>query len=164
MNEELATLVRAATVLENKLEAIDKEWKDTKAALDRLLEDDIPLMCDEFGITELKTAEFDLKVDDAWTASVPQYKKVAVCNAAIARGWEGLVKHKLVMEFNVGEKELLDQARDLLITSQQPFMDVMDINTGTLKKAVRETVSAGIPIDLQDFCVERTRLAIIKRR
>lgn len=163
-NEELSAMVAFAEQLENELAEISEVWKAKTKRLTQLLEVDIPLSMDEAGYTELKTEEFTLKVDDDWSASVPQYKRNDVCTYAEELGLEALISYDIIQKFNKTEQDLFTSSVELLQEKQVPFFVERQLNTGSWKKAIKERAAAGASVDLERACVSRIRKATIKRK
>lgn len=162
IDSDLAALVAAALAVEKELEELDVKWKALKRRQEQLLEVDIPTLMDELEYTEVKSDEYSIAVEDEWTASISQDRKPFVCKMAEDLGCQSLVSNQLIMKFNKNERDMFEAARDLLIKNQQQFEEKQDINTGSWKKAVRELIAAGEPVDLAQACVTKLRTAVIK--
>lgn len=162
--EDLSNMVAYAEQLRGELEAMDQVWKEKRARLMRLEEEDIPTLMDELKFKTLETATHKIEVKAEWTASIPKYKKADVVKYAEQLGCGALVSHSVGMEFRKGEEEFYERAVELLDKNQQRYWVSEDINTGSWKKAVKELIAAGQPIDLERACVRQVRKANIKRK
>lgn len=147
---------------EREMEAMDERWKVLKETKRRIEEEDLPTLMDELGIQSVKIGEYDVKVDDDWRASIPKYRKDATIAYAESIGLGDLVSQKVVQEFKKNEQDMFEAAIAILNEHQQLFYVDRDMNTGSWKKAIRELIAAGKPVDLEAACVTKVRKAIIK--
>lgn len=163
--EEVSELVEAVKVVEAKLELIDADWKKWTKVHKRLTEEDIPVAMQELKFVSLEREDFKVTIADKWVAEIPKYKRDQVATyVENVLNLPALVTRSIVQKFKPDEQEYYDNAAKALDEAQQPYETSRDVNTGSLKKAVKELMEKGEHVDLDKVCITKNQFAKIKRK
>lgn len=163
----LSRLVKKAEQQQELVSKLEADLKEANKQLRKLLELDIPELMDELGYEAIATDEYALTIKDIMTASVPQEKRAAVCSWLVKHELGSLVSNEVKLSFKPTEMKLFERTLRLL-SKQEPIADrvvtVQNVNTGSMKKAVKELLESGADVDLELLGVSVVRQATINRK
>lgn len=165
VDSRLANLVQQAQQLATIVEAEEASLKNHNAQLRKILEQQIPELMDELEYERIDTPEYSLTVNDVLTASVPKHKRDEVCSWLIDNDLGSLVSYNVVVALKPGqEQEVIAVTDELTNAGYSKYTSLNKaVNTGSLKKAVRELLAEGEDVPLDLLGVFNVRKAIIKR-
>lgn len=163
----LSRLISAAEETTALIARLSDELNRAQRDLRTCLETDIPELMDELGYEKVDTEEYAISIKDIMTASVPEHKRQVVCAYLNKIGLDSLVTNEVNASFKPKEKEMFEKALKLL-AGQKDLADhittAMKVNTGSMKKAVKELLEQGADVDIELLGVNMIRQAVIKHK
>jgi len=150
--ERLINLVDQQLELEEIIEDMNADLKDRVKELNKVAIFDIPEIMDQLGVEEitLKNGR-KVNVKESLYCSVPKKNLSEVAKILIENGYETLLKEDVVIPLDVTDKELKANVLDALARVGVNYEETFKVNTGSLKKAIKEMLEDGESIDLGMF-------------
>lgn len=137
--------------LENQVEMIEKELKDTKEKLNRLSQVDIPDLMHELGVSNFTlTNGLKVQVSPFYGAKISEENSERAFNWLEDHGHEGIIKGELIIMYKRTDKQRLGQFFDLARELGFLTKDKLSVHPMTLKAFVKEqlTESNELPREL----------------
>lgn len=162
--EELHKLAREQVRLEDKVEDLEEELKQTKAKLRNISENLLPEKMEElelpmFGMPNGEKVE----IKDEIKASVSIERRPAANLWLREHGYGGLIKSNVVVPFGRDELEEADKLLNELKARNRIAELQETVHHQTMQSFVKEQLSEGKDIPLDTFGVTRGLIAKIKR-
>ena len=156
----------AAGVVTNEKEVarIEEQLKQAKAKLRQVQERDLPeamLACNME--TFVTTDGLKVSVKETLYASVAAKNKKAAAKWLVANELGALVKEDVVVSFDGGKHEGVEQLIQLLENSGvNNFTTAESMNTASIKSAIKELLGEGVEVPLELFGAYFARKAVVK--
>lgn len=165
-NEDLSSvgaLAKRAKELEKEIEEIDTVLSERKSQYRKLLEETIPAMLQELGMTKFSMADgSEITVKPFYSASIPEEKRAQAYEWLREHGYDDIIKNTVSVRFGRGEDELCEHLLNLLREQNYPVEQAQKIEPQTLKAWVREQVERGNEFPTELFGVYVGQKATIK--
>lgn len=165
--EDLSNITKlAADVITNEKEVvrIEEQLKEAKAKLRQVQERDLPeamLACNME--TFVTTAGLKVSVKETLYATVTAKNKVAAAKWLIENELGALVKEDVVVSFDGGKHEGVEQLVQLLEDAGvNNFTTAESMNTASIKSAIKELLGEGVEVPLELFGAYFARKAVVK--
>ena len=160
----VSRLANEAAALEHKLAEQEQAMKETKAALHKITDEQLPEALEEMGIQKFTLTDgSEISVKPIYSASIPKDRREEAFQWLRDHEFGDLVKNNVTVTFGRGEdadaKEFMN-----LCGSQGYVPDQLEkVEPMTLKAWLRERVEAGDAVPLDLFGAFISQRATIKR-
>jgi hypothetical protein len=160
---DIAAMVATMLALDKEIVAKAKELKDLTERRRKVAEDDIPTAMEGAGVLGLTMGDGrQLSVKESLYASIPKDNKKEAAQWLDANGYGSLVKTSVLVQFDRGDG---DKARELAAELKAKKLTPMvaeDMNTASVKAAIKEMRENGIPVPMQLFGAYIQKEAVVK--
>lgn len=152
--EGIALLAKRLVQWKQTVHELEDKLKIAKKSVQRIEEELLPTAMNNLGgvgMTEftLGTGQM-LKLNKALHMSIPKKNKSQVCQWAMTHGLKSLVRTELSVDFGAGEAERAETVKQQLEKmGYDHVLAVTDINTASLKAAVKEMMEQGKEVPLK---------------
>ena len=160
----VSRLANEAAALEHKLAEQEQAMKETKAALHKITDEQLPEALEEMGLQKFTLTDgSEISVKPIYSASIPKDRREEAFQWLRDHEFGDLVKNNVTVTFGRGEdadaKEFMN-----LCGSQGYVPDQLEkVEPMTLKAWLRERVEAGDAVPLDLFGAFISQRATIKR-
>ena len=160
----VSRLANEAAALEHKLAEQEQAMKETKAALHKITDEQLPEALEEMGLQKFTLTDgSEISVKPIYSASIPRDRREEAFQWLRDHEFGDLVKNNVTVTFGRGEdadaKEFMN-----LCGSQGYAPDQLEkVEPMTLKAWLRERVEAGDAVPLDLFGAFISQRATIKR-
>ena len=160
----VSRLANEAAALEHKLAEQEQAMKETKAALHKITDEQLPEALEEMGLQKFTLTDgSEISVKPIYSASIPRDRREEAFQWLRDHEFGDLVKNNVTVTFGRGEdadaKEFMN-----LCGSQGYVPDQLEkVEPMTLKAWLRERVEAGDAVPLDLFGAFISQRATIKR-
>ena len=160
----VSRLANEAAALEHKLAEQEQAMKETKAALHKITDEQLPEALEEMGLQKFTLTDgSEISVKPIYSASIPKDRREEAFQWLRDHEFGDLVKNNVTVTFGRGEdadaKEFMN-----LCGSQGYAPDQLEkVEPMTLKAWLRERVEAGDAVPLDLFGAFISQRATIKR-
>ena len=165
-NEDLSSvgaLAKRAKELEKEIEEIDTTLAERKNQYRKLLEETIPAMLQELGLTKFSMTDgSEITVKPFYSASIPEDKRAQAYEWLREHGYDDIIKNTVSVRFGRNEDQLCDTLLNQLREQNYPVEQAQKIEPQTLKAWVREQVERGSEFPTELFGVYVGHKATIK--
>ena len=165
-NEDLSSvgaLAKRAKELEKEIEEIDTTLAERKNQYRKLLEETIPAMLQELGLTKFSMTDgSEITVKPFYSASIPEDKRAQASEWLREHGYDDIIKNTVSVRFGRNEDQLCDTLLNQLREQNYPVEQAQKIEPQTLKAWVREQVERGREFPTELFGVYVGHKATIK--
>ena len=165
-NEDLSSvgaLAKRAKELEKEIEEIDTTLAERKNQYRKLLEETIPAMLQELGLTKFSMTDgSEITVKPFYSASIPDGKRAQAFEWLREHGYDDIIKNTVSVRFGRNEDQLCDTLLNQLREQNYPVEQAQKIEPQTLKAWVREQVERGREFPTELFGVYVGHKATIK--
>jgi len=146
-NEDLSSvgaLAKRAKELEKEIDDIEDILKERKEQQRKLLEDTIPAMLQELGMSDFTMADGSkITVKPFYSASIKEENRAQAYEWLREHGYDDIIKNTVSVRFGRGEDGLCDTLLNQLREQNYPVEQAQKIEPQTLKAWVREQVERG---------------------
>jgi len=158
---ELANQLTEATA---KVTALTDELKEAEAVRLSLEREDLPMLMEEIGLTELKLGNGQkIKVISDCTASITIDNSMNAIKWLVENGFGGLVKTCVVIEFDRGEVDKAQTTAKGLTKKFPQTISKETVHHSTLKSFIKEQLADAQPIPMELFGVHTFSKAVISK-
>ena len=160
----VSRLANEAAALEHKLAAAEKLMKETKSALHKITDEQLPEALEVMGLQKFTLVDgSEIAVKPIYAASIPKDRKEEAFQWLRDHEFGDLVKNNVTVTFGRGEDETAKEFVGLC--GEQGFVpsQLEKVEPMTLKAWLRERVEAGDPVPLDLFGAFISQRATIKR-
>ena len=160
----VSRLANEAATLEQKLAEQERAMKDTKAALHKITDEQLPEALEEMGLQKfILTDGSEISVKPVYSASIPKDRREEAFQWLRDHEFGDLVKNNVTVTFGRGEDE--DAKEFLNLCGSQGYApdQLQKVEPMTLKAWLRERVEAGDAVPLDLFGAFISQRATIKR-
>ncbi len=165
-NEDLSSvgaLAKRAKELEKEIEEIDTILTERKSQYRKLLEETIPAMLQELGLTKFSMTDgSEIVVKPFYSASIPEEKRAQAYEWLREHGYDDIIKNTVSVRFGRNEDKLCETLLNQLREQNYPVEQAQKIEPQTLKAWVREQVERGNEFPTELFGVYVGQKASIK--
>ena len=153
-NEDLSSvgkLAKRAKELDNEIKELESVVSERKDQQRKLLEETIPAMLAELGMTSFKMGDgSQIDVKAFYSASIKESNRAEAYEWLRTHGFDDIIKNTVSVRFGRGEDQLCDGLLDQLREQNYPVEQAQKVEPQTLKAWVREMVERGseFPTDL----------------
>lgn len=162
----LTDLVEAANrqvFLAEQVAALDEQLKAKKQELKTQSEEIVPSMMMELGMTKFTLANgYELSIKDEVYAKIPENTKFAAFQWLRDRNLDGIIKTQVSMDFGKGEDEEASRIVQTLADMGIYAKTESTIHPQTLKAFLREQISLGSGVPLEDFGATVVKTTVIR--
>lgn len=160
---EITSLARQVQAVDEEIAALEQALKERGAWRRKLTEDLLPSAFDEAGVAEitLPTGE-RIAVAEILYASIPKKNKPEAIAWLSAHGLEALVSLEVGVQFIRGQQAAARHAADMLRSLGLTPAVQEDVNTASVKAAIKELLAQGVDVPLDVFGAHIVRCAQIK--
>lgn len=161
---QLSELVDKQKHLESQVERLEEMLKTARDHLRSVAEVDIPALLDEVGILSFTWRDgSSVSVKETMYASIPKKNKPAAAGWLIDHGLSSLVKSDVIILMDKGDNEKLHALLELLDGAGHLTYHVAEnMNTSSVKAAIKELLAQGDDVPLDLFGVHVVRTTVIK--
>jgi hypothetical protein len=146
-NEDLSSvgaLAKRAKELENEIKELESVVSERKEQQRKLLEDTIPAMLAELGMTAFKMEDgSQIDVKAFYSASIKEAHRAQAYEWLRDHGFDDIIKNTVSVRFGRGEDQLCDGLLSQLREQNYPVEQAQKVEPQTLKAWVREMVERG---------------------
>jgi len=146
-NEDLTSvgaLAKRAKELEKEIDELDASLKERKEQQRKLLEDAIPGMLAELGMSSFKMADgSQIDIKPFYSASIKEENRAQAYEWLRKHGFDDIIKNTVSVRFGRGEDDLCDTLLNHLREQNYPVEQAQKVEPQTLKAWVREQVERG---------------------
>lgn len=165
-NEDLSSigaLAKRAKELEKELEELETTVTERKNQQRKLLEETIPAMLQELGMTDFTMADGSkITVKPFYSASIKEENRAQAYEWLREHGYDDIIKNTVSVQFGRGEDGLCDTLLNQLREQNYPVQQAQKIEPQTLKAWVREQVERGSDFPTELFGAYVGQKATIK--
>jgi hypothetical protein len=165
-NEDLSSvgaLAKRAKELEKEIEEIETTLNERKSQYRKLLEETIPAMLQELGLSKFSMTDgSEIVVKPFYSASIPEGKRAQAYEWLREHGYDDIIKNTVSVRFGRNEDQLCDTLLNQLRGQNYPVEQTQKIEPQTLKAWVREQVERGSEFPTELFGVYVGQKATIK--
>jgi hypothetical protein len=157
-------LVEEQRRLEVFIEHLESELSLAKGALEKVQEEDLPAVLQEFGLSEMKLSDgTKIVVKQEYYATIKEQHRNAAFAWLEANGHGDLIKHDVSLSFTKGQDEYAKKAMDLLADEGFSYHDKQQVHPQTLRAFVREQIEAGRELPMEEFSVHVKQIAKLNK-
>jgi hypothetical protein len=150
--ERLTKLALESKELESAIVVSTIELGEKQAKLDKILRDLIPTIMDELGMSEFKLKDGSvISVKNDVKCGITEEHKEEAFTWLAEKGFDGIVKTKVMTEFGKGEMERAKAALRILMEAGFGAIIDRNIHHMTLKSFVKERLEKGDNIPIETF-------------
>ena len=160
----VSRLANEAATLEHKLAEQEQAMKETKAALHKITDEQLPEALEEMGLQKFTLTDgSEISVKPIYSASIPKDRREEAFQWLRDHEFGDLVKNNVTVTFGRGEDE--DAKEFLNLCGSQGYApdQLEKVEPMTLKAWLRERVEAGDAVPLDLFGAFISQRATIKR-
>jgi hypothetical protein len=165
-NEDLSSvgaLAKRAKELEKEIEEIETTLNERKSQYRKLLEETIPAMLQELGLSKFSMTDgSEIVVKPFYSASIPEGKRAQAYEWLREHGYDDIIKNTVSVRFGRNEDQLCETLLNQLRGQNYPVEQTQKIEPQTLKAWVREQVERGSEFPTELFGVYVGQKATIK--
>jgi seryl-tRNA synthetase len=161
--QDLSFLAKELLKTEDAINKLEAELSQVKAKWNKLRLTDIPTTMDELGLSSIRLQGGQrISIEEKMYASIPKKNKAKCADWLEGHQLGDLVKIQVIQSFGRGEKAIARRMGQLL--QDQGFSPILseDMNTTSVKAALRELLQEGEDVPLELFGVHIERAASIK--
>jgi len=159
----VAALAKRAKTLEKEIDDIEEILKERKEQQRKLLEESIPGMLQELGMSDFTMADGSkITVKPFYSASIKEDNRAQAYEWLRENGYDDIIKNTVSVQFGRGEDGLCDTLLNQLREQNYPVQQAQKIEPQTLKAWVREQVERGSEFPTELFGVFVGQKATIK--
>ena len=162
--DAVSRLATEAAALEHKLADTEKLMKETKAALHKITDEQLPEALEVMGLQKFTLTDgSEIAIKPIYAASIPKDRKEEAFQWLRDNDHGDLVKNLVSVSFGRGED---DTAKEFVgLCGAQGFVPTQaeKVEPSTLRGWLRERVEAGDPVPLDLFGAFISQRATIKR-
>jgi hypothetical protein len=130
--------------LEDEVESLESRLKETKAALAKVSELEIPELMGQLGVKEFTlTVGLKVKVAPFYAAKIPEEKSEQAFDWLEDNDHAGIIKGEFVVMYRRPDKQRIGQFLDLARELGFDTKDKLAVHPQTLKAFVREQIEGG---------------------
>jgi len=159
----VAALAKLQLKLQKEVEAADAALKVAKARLHKVQAVDLPELLASIGLSTIGLATGEqIEITEDMYASISAKNKKPACAWLVEHGQEALVRRILTYSFGRGEAEKYSALVDVLKDANMlEFKTEENVNTGSVKSAIKEMLADGVDVPLDLFGVHFEKKAKI---
>ena len=165
-NEDLSSvagLAKRAKELEDEIKDIESVLKERKEQQRKLLEESIPAMLQELGMSKFAMSDgSEITIKPFYNASIKDENRAQAYEWLRDNGFDDIIKNTVSVRFGRGEDQLCDTLLNQLREQNYPVEQAQKIEPQTLKAWVREQVERGSEFPTELFGVYVGQRASIK--
>jgi hypothetical protein len=165
-NEDLSSvgaLAKRAKQLEKEIEELDDTLKERKEQQRKLLEESIPAMLQELGMSKFSMADGSvIEVKPFYSASIKEENRAVAYEWLRNNGHDDIIKNTVSVRFGRGEDELCETLLQKLREDSYPVEQSQKIEPQTLKAWVKDMITRGAEFPTETFGVYAGNKATIK--
>jgi len=162
--KQVGELAQKAEDLKAEVDALEQERKARKAELDKLLNNDLPAVMDEAGLSEFKTSNGrKIKVEEVVSASIPKARLDEALSWLREQGHGDLIKHELKVSLGKGSDNIVPEVKNALWRDYG--LDPTDsetVHSQTLSAFCREQMANGVELPEDLLGLYAARVAKLK--
>ena len=148
----VSRLANEAAALEHKLAEQEQAMKETKAALHKITDEQLPEALEEMGLQKFTLTDgAEISVKPIYAASIPKERKEEAFQWLRDHDFGDLVKNNVTVSFGRGEDEVARDFVDFCDAEGYAPNQMEKVEPMTLKAWLRERVEAGDPVPLDLF-------------
>ena len=160
----VSRLANEAATLEQKLAEQERAMKDTKAALHKITDEQLPEALEEMGLQKFTLTDgSEISVKPIYSASIPKDRREEAFQWLRDHEFGDLVKNNVTVTFGRGEDEAAEEFMNLCGSQGYAPDQLEKVEPMTLKAWLRERVEAGDAVPLDLFGAFISQRATIKR-
>jgi hypothetical protein len=166
VRERLEAMVSALRFAQAAYTAAQLAAEEAKAEVRRIETESLPDLMQEFGLKEARMSDGTLlTVSEDVDAAVTEERMAAALAWLTPRGYDGIVKTKLSVDFGRGEREAAEAAARVLSEECSLHADLkLAVHPQTLKAFVRERLAAGEQIPFDVFGIRQYSRAKLREK
>jgi len=159
----VADLAQLQLEKEREIEEIERNLKIAKAQYRRISEDDLPELMRSLGLATITLNNgASVSIKETMYASISKKNKPKAIEWLAEHDHESLIQNEVTLAFGRGEQERLRALRDLLdTTSFDEYAVSENVNTSSVKSAIKELLAKGEDVPLELFGVHFVTQSII---
>ena len=160
----VSRLANEAATLEQTLEQQERAMKETKAALYKITDEQLPEALEEMGLQKFTLTDgSEISVRPVYSASIPKDRREEAFQWLRDHEFGDLVKNNVTVTFGRGEDKDAKEFLNLCGTQGYAPDQLEKVEPMTLKAWLRERVEAGDAVPLDLFGAFISQRATIKR-
>ena len=161
---KVSVLANKQLLLANEVAELEANLKAKKEELRLTSEQELPDAMQEVGLTEiiLSTGE-KISVKEFYNAHISKANQAVAYKWLVANGHESLIKNDVLLKFDRGEAEKVDQTVSALKARGLAPEVRQSVHHSSLKAFVKEQFTAGNDIPTEPFGIYIGSKAIIKK-
>lgn len=167
--DRLMEKIREAGDLQNLVEQLEADLSAARSSLHKIRTGSLPEIMAEARSTDLTTGDWNVKVSDFVSGSLPKAQKNDGEDRAKAleylerqQGGSPLIKTKFTVSFGKSEREIAKHLQEYLESQGYEFTAEVGVNAASLQKFVREGLENGQPIDPDKLGLFTGKIAKLK--
>jgi hypothetical protein len=163
----VSALTRLLVDMQTKVEFLERQLKDAKAAVGQIEREDLPELMREVGLSSITLEDGSVvEVVNEVECGITEIRRREAHAWLIEHGFGGLIKTEVSVAFGRGER---DKAEELSVQINSHFnehhADMKEVvHPATLKAFVKEQMEAGVNLPQQLFGIFPYSKAKLKRR
>ena len=160
----ISRLANEAAALEQKLIEKEQAMKETKAALHKITDEQLPEALEEMGLQKFTLTDgSEISVKPVYSASIPKDRRDEAYQWLRDNEFGDIVKNNVTVTFGRGEDAVAKKFLDLCGNQGFAPDQLEKVEPMTLKAWLRERVEAGDAVPLDLFGAYISQRATIKR-
>ena len=160
----ISRLANEAAALEQKLIEKEQAMKETKAALHKITDEQLPEALEEMGLQKFTLTDgAEISVKPIYSASIPKDRRDEAYQWLRDNDFGDMVKNNVTVTFGRGEDVVAKKFLDLCGNQGFAPDQLEKVEPMTLKAWLRERVEAGDAVPLDLFGAFISQRATIKR-
>ena len=160
----VSRLANEAAALEHKLAEQEQAMKETKAALHKITDEQLPEALEEMGLQKFTLTDgSEISVKPIYSASIPRDRREEAFQWLRDHEFGDLVKNNVTVTFGRGEDADAKEFMNLCGSQGYVPAQLEKVEPMTLKAWLRERVEAGDAVPLDLFGAFISQRATIKR-
>jgi len=159
--ERLSQLAHEQQAAEVTVAQMEEGLKAAKKRLSLIADEALPELMEQLGLEDFTTSD-GLKIDVKETirANISPDNRARVFAWLKSEGKDGIIKHKVVVDFGKGNEEAAEELSEILQSHAWKYKDDKSIHAQTLSAFVREQLGEGIelPSEISVFRQRRSKI------
>jgi hypothetical protein len=163
--KRVVALAKLMTEQQGLVEQLEQQLKEAKEEFARTEREDLPLLMNELGLTELKLEDgWVVRIAEDVTCGIPEAKRADAHAWLNEHGFGGLIKTQVAIAFERGEHDKAVAAAKALGKKYPTTALNESVHPATLKSFVKEQLAEGAALPLELFSVHPFNKATLKKK
>jgi uncharacterized small protein (DUF1192 family) len=163
--KSISALADRQVHLEQEVQQLEAQLKQKQEELRQVAERDLPTKMDEVGMKEFTLSDGrKVSIKEELKASIPKHRKNDAADWLLQYGLGSLVKEQVAVNFEAGEDDKVQTVVNQLREQGFPATVAKDMNTNSVKSALKELRGQGVDVPMELFGAYDLRQSKIQQK